>query len=311
MVLELLLERLSPSSILVISPPQPARPDWQESLLLAAADRGVESMEPSDVNGPLVIDTVRAHAADLLLSVYYTQLFRPPLLEAVTGPCLNFHPSLLPRHRGHAPIVWAIIEGDPVTGLSVHHVDAGIDTGALVYRRPLPIHPRDTGFQLHQKMAYLVRATAADLLRDYVLERPLPAGDDQVGAPSSHSRRDPQVNHIDWSLSAERIRNIVRALAPPLPGAFALFADAHVVVADVEVAAPTSGSARPPGMVEFDSDGRPMIWASDAPLRFALGSGTGRPTRAGPQSAPTGDSRRGAFLHDRAANHFRTALVRG
>jgi len=267
-VLELLLELLPPASILVIAPPDESKAGWQESLLEAARARGVESLAPVDVNERSVVDAVVAFDPGLLLSVYYTQIFRPELLSAVRGPCLNFHPSLLPRHRGHAPVIWAIVEGDAVTGLSVHHVDRGVDTGPLVYRRPLPIHPLDTGFDVHQKMNWLVRSTAAVLLRRLAAGAAVPVGEEQVGTASLHSRADPQVNHLDWSLPAARIRNIVRALAPPLPGAFVRFAELTIPLSSVEPAASPSGEIRPAGLVELEDDGTPVVWAADAPLRI-------------------------------------------
>src|SRR5207244_1647397 len=100
-------------------------------------------------------------------------------------------------------------------------------------RRSLPIHPLDTGFELHRKMNRLVCATAADLLRQYFAGRPIAAGEAQTGQATGHSRRDPQVNHLDWSLPADRVRNIVRALAPPLPGAFVRFGEKAIVLAEV------------------------------------------------------------------------------
>lgn len=277
LVLELLLEWLPPAAVLALAPPQSATSDWQMSLADAAERRGVVAMTPGDVNAADVVAAVAAHNADLLLSVYYTQLFREPLLAAVPGGCLNFHPSLLPLHRGHAPVIWAIVEGDDVTGLSVHHVDSGIDTGPIVYRRSIPIHPLDTGFQLHQKMNRLVAATAADLLRRYAAGSPIPAGEVQSGEATLHSRRDPQVNHVDWALPAERIRNVVRALAPPLPGAFARLGGRTIVIAEVEHAPSRGLRGGAPGMVEVGSDGVPVVATGDGAvrlLRYADADGT-------------------------------------
>lgn len=288
LVLDLLLERLPPLDVLVLAPPGAARPGWQESLSDAAHVRGVEALVPDDVNDRGIVDAIAAHGADLLLSVYYTQIFRTDLLDAVAGPALNFHPSLLPRHRGHAPVVWAIAEGDSVTGLSVHHLDRGIDTGPLVYRRSLPIHPLDTGFELHRKMNQLVRATAADLLRQYFAGSPIATGEDQTGPASSHSRRDPQLNHLDWSLPADRVRNIVRALAPPLPGAFVRFGETTIVLAEVEQVGASTDVSRATGMVEFDSDGTPVVWAGNGPVRLCAFVGSNGDVRPGRELAALG-----------------------
>ena len=176
-----MLEALEPSEVFVIAPAPADRPDWQLSLATHAADRGVECVTPTDVNDPEVAQRLAGHAPDLFLSVYYTQIFRAELMELIAGRALNFHPSLLPRHRGNAPLIWAIAEGDRVTGLSVHHIDAGVDTGNIIVRRPLPIHENDTGYVLHRKMANLVRASAAEFLRDLLAGQACPAWTGPVG----------------------------------------------------------------------------------------------------------------------------------
>jgi methionyl-tRNA formyltransferase len=268
--LDLLLEALEPAELLVIAPHPSDRPDWQASLAAHANAREVECLEPADVNEPGVAKRVAAHAPDLFLSVYYTQLFRGELMETIEGRALNFHPSLLPRHRGNAPLIWAIVEGDGMTGLSVHHIDAGIDTGNVVVQRPLPIHENDTGYVLHRKMANLVRATAGEIIRNFLDGKPVPPGIEQSGPASYHTSRDPRVNHLDWSDPSERIRNIVRALAPPLPGAFSLLPGGDpLVIAQVDPdEAPAGAWQKAPGMVEVGSASTPIVWAGDGPVRL-------------------------------------------
>jgi methionyl-tRNA formyltransferase len=254
--------------VLAIAPQRSA--SWHASLAEAARRAGVACLTPDDVNDETVLARVAEHHPELLLSVYYTQLFAPRLLDAVDGPAVNFHPSLLPRHRGVAPIVWAIADGDRVTGLTAHYIDEGVDTGAVIVQRPLPIHAEDTGYRLHLKMARLVRATASALLRAFFAGEGLGSGIPQSGVATYHSRRDPQLNHLDWTSSRHRIRNIVRALAPPLPGAFTLLNDEALVIARVEfVPDEQAGRELRPGMVELASDGVPLVWAGDGALRLA------------------------------------------
>lgn len=281
--LDLSLEALAPDDVLVVAPHPASRPGWQESLAKHAGALGVDCMTPGDVNDPHVLERVASHDPDLFLSVYYTQLFGEGLLEAIGGNALNFHPSLLPRHRGNAPLIWAIVDGDTQTGLSVHHIDPGIDTGPLVLQRTIPIHKNDTGYSLHRKMANLVRAAAAELLRDLIAGRPLPAGQPQSGRSSYHSVRDPQINHVDWSDPRERIRNIVRALAPPLPGAFSLVGGTRVTLARVDpVDSPAGASHKTPGMIEVVRGQVPLAWAGDGAVRLTtvVWDGEPRPGKA-------------------------------
>lgn len=286
--LDLLLDALPAENLLAIAPEGALHPGWQASLATHAGAQGVRTLMPPNVNAPDVLAEVEAHAPDLLLSIFYPQVFRD-ILGVLRGRfALNFHPSLLPRHRGTAPLIWAIAEGDAVTGLSVHHIDAGIDTGRLLVQHPMPIHPDDTGYSLHQKMAKLVRGTVANLVRTYLERGTIDSGVEQTGEVTSHSRRDPALNHVDWNWPGERVRNVVRALAPPLPGAYAQAGDESLVLARVVPTPRVARSAeKPPGMVELQRGGPPLVWASDGPVALAEWF-DGSKTRLGEELSTTG-----------------------
>jgi methionyl-tRNA formyltransferase len=133
------------------------------------------------------------------------------------------------------------------------------------------------------KMANLVRAAAGDLIRDFLADKPIPSGQQQTGAATSHCSRDPRVNHLVWSDPRERIRNIVRALAPPLPGAFILIGETPVTLTRVDAAeSPASALPRTPGMVEIRGTGSPIVWTGDGPieLKEVLVEGNARPASA-------------------------------
>ncbi len=267
-VLDLLIEAFPLDDILVIAPSEAERHDWQPVLADRARECGVAVLQPERVNDPDVLERVAVFGPDLLLSVYYTQIFRPELLQTINGPSLNFHPSLLPRHRGTAPLIWSIVEGDEMTGVSVHELTPGIDTGDLVYQRKLGIHPDDTGYSLHLKAANMVRAAAADLLRGLLRGEGLPASVEQHGVASYHSKKDPRVNHLDFTQSRDRVRNIVRALAPPLPGAHAMIGDRRVVFERVEVVAATTHPRLAATLQVERTKGQVFAWAADGPLEL-------------------------------------------
>lgn len=261
-VLDLLLECWPVEDVLVIVPPETVRHSWQPSLRDAAQRAGVTVIDPPDVNDPEVIDAITSHGADLLLSVYYTQIFKELLLTAVDGLALNFHPALLPRHRGTAPLVWAIAEGDAMAGMSVHEISLGIDTGPIRWQRPLAIHPDDTGYSLHLKASNLAVAIAAEIIRRLRAGRPLPPAVDQSGQATMHTSRDPQLNRIDWAEPAERIRNVVRALSSPLPGAYTSWRGERLGLERVRTAL-LRGPSRPSGMVQIDASEGICVWTGD------------------------------------------------
>jgi methionyl-tRNA formyltransferase len=268
-VLDLLLERLPSDALLCIAPGGPPRHGWQASLARAAAQRGIRCLTPDDVNDDATVSVVAAHRADLLLSVYYTQIFRAALLAAIPGPILNYHPSLLPRHRGTAPVVHAIAEGDATTGLSVHHIDAGVDTGRLVWQRSVAIGEDDTAIDLHGKLGRLVSEATTEIMDGWLRDGGLPAAFDQVGEPTLHRSTDPPLNALDLTQPRRRVLDVVRALAPPLPGAY-LERDGvrTVLVRARRVDAPL----RPPGTVQPRPDGSLVVWAADGALLAEVAS---------------------------------------
>jgi methionyl-tRNA formyltransferase len=232
--LEIVLEAAPATHVLVVAPPAGPHHAWQQSLADAARARGVELLEPVDVNDPEVVDRLRDFRPDLALSVGYTQIFRDELRAAVARPIVNFHPALLPRHRGVAPLVWTIVEGDTTTGVTAHLIDEGVDTGPILEQLSLPIHPDATGFELHLEAAQLTAEMVARLLRRWLRDGELPLATPQAGAGSLHRTRDGTLNELDLSDSAERLRNVVRALAPPFPGATLRVAGTPVVLGRLE-----------------------------------------------------------------------------
>ena len=251
--------------LLGVAPPgEGMRHGWQPALAPTAQQLGVRLLQPVAVRSGDVFAEIAAFRPTLLLSVCYTQIFDDRLLGEVDGPALNFHPSLLPRHRGVAPLIWAIAEGDTRTGVTVHHLDTGIDTGDVVVQRSLAIHPLDTGYRLHQKTSRLMVGIGLDLLRRLAAGEALPVGEPQSGSSSEHRRSDPQLNHVDWDDGAERIRNVVRALAPPLPGAFFTHRSGQVVLAKVRSELrPRRARQAMVGSVELYDDGTPAVQAAD------------------------------------------------
>ncbi len=268
-VLDLLVGALPVDQLLAIAPTGSARHTWQHSLASHAEERGVECLQPEDLNSEESVAAVRQFGGELLVSVYYTQIFHEPLLEAIGGPAINVHPSLLPRHRGFAPLIWAIAEGDRKTGLSIQLIDQGVDTGALLLQRSMPVHAEDTGYDLHLKMANLVRGSTARILRRFLEDRSLPEPRLQAGQATYHSASDPPLNHLSYDQPRARIRNIVRALAPPLPGAFSYVGPERITLARVtEVPESAIGAPRAPGMLQRTAAEELVVWAADGALRI-------------------------------------------
>jgi methionyl-tRNA formyltransferase len=197
----------------------PAERAWFESVARRARLYGIPVAIPRDPNQPEAIERVRAQAPDILFSFYYRQMLSQELLRMPRFGAFNMHGSLLPKYRGRAPINWAILHGERETGASLHEMVAKPDAGCIVDRQRVPILPNDLAHEVLDKVT-----VAAEI----VLERSLPAL--LAGAPrlepqdlatgSYFGRREPKDGAIDMAWPAARVHNLVRAVAPPYPGAY-------------------------------------------------------------------------------------------
>jgi methionyl-tRNA formyltransferase len=132
---------------------------------------------------------------------------------------LNMHGSLLPKYRGRAPIHWAIIHGESMTGASLHYMVEKPDAGELVDQEAVPISENDTALDVSIKVAAaaqeVLRRSLPQLIAGTAASRPL-----DLAAGSYFGRRRPEDGRIHWGQSARVIHDLVRAVAPPFPGAF-------------------------------------------------------------------------------------------
>lgn len=149
---------------------------------------------------------------DLFALASYGRILPKDLLELARLGALNVHPSLLPKYRGATPIQSAIAAGDRETGVSIMLMDAGLDTGDIVARRPVAIEPGETYGELHDRLAVV----GAELLADAIerAERGELAGEPQAGEPSLTRPIAKDDLTVDWSWPAQRIVDVVRAYSP-------------------------------------------------------------------------------------------------
>ena len=211
--------------LLVIT--QPDRPKGRGQKLspppvkeLALA-HGLPVFQPGRVKSPEVISRVEALAPACLVVVAYGQLLPERLLKVPVLGTVNLHASLLPKYRGAAPIPWALIEGETVTGVTTMLLDPGMDTGDMLLSREVPIGPEETGGSLHDRLAEVGASVLLETLArlaDGSL-RPRPQDHSQATyAPMIH----PKDCRVNWQEEAARVSRCIRAL-DPWPGAFTLW----------------------------------------------------------------------------------------
>jgi methionyl-tRNA formyltransferase len=221
-----------------------------------AARHGAVLVETADVNADATLDAVRALDPELSFVVGWSQLVREPFIALAREGVFGMHPSLLPRHRGRAPIPWAILSGLARTGVTLFEiVDATADSGAIVGQAVVEIGADETAQTLFDRLA----DAHVELIREYapqLLTRSAPRLPQDPQRASVWPKRTPADGIIDWETRAPYLYDWVRAQTRPYPGAFTFLGDEKVVVwrarpVELEEPAPagTIVAARPEGPV--------------------------------------------------------------
>ena len=192
----------------------------QSAVKRSATAHRIPVLQPPRLKDAPETEQVRALRPDVLVVAAYGLLLPQPLLEAGRHGALNIHASLLPRWRGAAPIQRALLAGDAETGISIMQMDAGLDTGPVLRKEPLPIAPDADAGTLHDALAALgareIVAALAELDTGRARATPQPA--DGVTYAAKIEKRE---TRLDWSRPALELERAVRAFRPA-PGAFAL-----------------------------------------------------------------------------------------
>ena len=183
-----------------------------------ALQHGVPVFQPEIVKEGSFLEEIRKTHPDLFVVVAYGQILPQSLLTIPKRGAVNVHASLLPKYRGAAPIAWAILKGEGVTGVTTMMMDEGMDTGAILLQAKVPVGERETGESLHDRLALL----GSQLLRETV-ERLKAATIDPRPQDHSQATYAPSIRKeegsVDWKMDAGEIDRKVRALNP-WPGAF-------------------------------------------------------------------------------------------
>ncbi len=174
-------------------------------------------------------ESIDRYKPDICIVMGWYHIISPRILDLVHGGFVGIHNSLLPRHRGFAPVVWSIIAGDNQTGFSVFSLDAGMDTGNLWYQEAIEINKSD---YVEDIIAKLNRRIELFFRNKYIriLDGTLVPYRQTEEFVSYGARRLPDDGKIDWSLRAERIYDSIRAQSKPYPGAFTVYRGSKVTL---------------------------------------------------------------------------------
>jgi len=216
----------SPKIHLVGVVTQPDKPVGRSQTLTAPAPKrlaesvGVTVLQPIRVRRPEALNQIAEFTPDLIVVAAYGQILPRPVLEMPTVACLNLHASLLPRHRGAAPIQYSILAGDAASGITVMYVAEGLDSGDILLQKRLPIRHRETGGSLHDRLARLAPEALGSALEMLIRGEALrvPQAEDQA---TYAGKLDRDSGLVGWTESCWHMDRLVRAMNP-WPGAYTL-----------------------------------------------------------------------------------------
>ena len=290
-ILEALLVRADPVVGVVCQPDRPRGRGLGVSApavkRLAEANR-LPVLQPERLRDAAFQDALRALAPDLVVVAAYGKILPRAVLDLPPRGCINVHASLLPRHRGAAPIAWSILAGDTVTGVTIMAMNEEMDAGDILLQRETPIAPDDTGGTLGERLARLGAAAigeAIDGLQAGTL-RPVP----QPAAGVTFAPRIEREHcRLDWRRTAIELERQVRALAPS-PSAFTTLGGKFLKVHRAALATGTGPAgqvvaAGPDGLVvaagtgalrllEVQLEGRRRLSAAEFLIGHRLAPGT-------------------------------------
>jgi len=215
-----------------------------------ALARGLPLSQPGSLKTPEAQAELRAADADVMVVAAYGLILPPAVLDLPRFGCLNIHASLLPRWRGAAPIQRAILAGDLETGITIMQMDAGLDTGAMLTKTPVPIRASDTAASLHDTLAAAGASAIVAALANYTTLVPV-AQDDALATYAAKLSKEQA--RLDWSQPADALARAVRAYNP-VPGAWTLLDGAPLKIWSAQAVAlkdadPTSAEAPQGGVV--------------------------------------------------------------
>jgi len=214
-----LLEQEIRVPLVFTHPDDPKESRWFGSVQELAERHGLKVATPDNPNSVEWLAEGRRARPDFVFSFYYRHMLNAAWLDLPKRGALNMHGSLLPKYRGRAPVHWAIIRGETVTGASLHYMLEKPDAGALVDQQSVPIGDDDTALAVSRRVAEaaqaVLRRSLPKLIAGTAPARPL-----DLAQGSYFGRRRPEDGRIDWHAGARAIHDLVRAVAPPFPGAF-------------------------------------------------------------------------------------------
>jgi len=239
-------------------PEAPEDIGYYRSLAKICIDHDIPAYFITKENEAAEFARMQAIAPDFIFSLYYRSLIGNNILNLAKKGAYNIHGSMLPHYRGRAPVNWVLVNGETKTGVTLHHMVAKADAGDIVAQLPVEIAYEDTAYTLQRKL--LKAATEIFKTQFPLIAQGKAARIKQdISQGKYYGRRTPADGQIDWTKPAETVRNLIRAVTAPYPGAFTFLDERKLMIWEASVDATAKGT---PGTI-----------ISTMPLTIACGQG--------------------------------------
>lgn len=214
---------------------------WFGSVAKLCAEKNIPYITPDANDFSDLIPQLQALAPDYLFSFYYRHMIPAQILACAKIAALNMHGSLLPKFRGRAPVNWAILHGETQTGATLHIMEAKPDAGDIVGQVAVSIEPDETATDVFGKVSQAA-VKVIDQVLPSLLQGKVPRRPNELQKGSYFGGRKPSDGQIHWNQSALQVHNLVRAVAPPYPGAFTEHQGKKMIVAQTSLKGPFPGN---------------------------------------------------------------------
>lgn len=219
-----------------------------------AVENNLPVIQPVRLRDPEVIEWVRALQPDLLVLAFVTSFVPKEMIDLATYGGINYHPSLLPKYRGGSAINWALIHGETETGVTIHFIDEGVDTGDILLQEKVSVDPEDTVKSVYFNKLYPLGLSlisrAVSLIKEGKATR-VPQDHSQASFQPVIKEKDVQ---IDWSCPASQIYNLIRG-SNPTPGAFTFYQGRKLTIWEARRSGELPGNRQPGEICEISADG--------------------------------------------------------
>lgn len=213
---------------------------------------GIPVFQPKKVRQAECIEELRRYGADIMVVIAFGQILPKEILEMTPYGCVNVHASLLPKYRGAAPIQWAVINGEDVSGVTTMQMDEGLDTGDMILKKEVVLDEKETGGSLFDKLSAAGAVLCVETLK--ALEEGSASFEKQGETTTEYARMlDKDMGSIDWKKDAQTIERLIRGLNP-WPSAYTRWDDKVMKIWEADVVAQNTQTL-PGTVVSVEKDG--------------------------------------------------------